>query len=365
MEDVNVPNFDELIDDVTQPQEPDLNQKPAEDPNQQPGTDPDKKPDSEPDTIDYSDNPLYSFLQTKGIKDPSKISFENEDGTTQEQDFNSLSPEEQLEILQEVTDPGLSEDEINTVNFLRKNRMSMQQVLDTYAKQKLDAYLKDNPDKVHQKSYTIDDYTDDDLYLVNLKRQYPSFTDDELLSKLEEAKKNEELYKKESEALRNTYKAQEDKEAADREQQQKQQLQDLQNTLMNAANEFNEIQLDYTDDNSDSLVVEDSDKQQMMSYLLDQDENGKSQLVKDLENPDALIELAWLRTQGAEVLSSVTKYWKGLLADERVKSKKLEAQIEKMTKKGDDTVIVPPANPKESANGDTGITSAWDNTDLL
>lgn len=36
-----------------------------------------------------------------------------------------------------------------------------------------------------------------------------------------------------------------------------------------------------------------------------------------------------------------------------------------MTKKGDDTVIVPPANPRESANGDAGITSAWDNTDLL
>ncbi len=365
MEDVHVDTFDDMLDDVNPAQEPDQNQESAEDSNQQSSSEPDNRSDADPDIADYSNNPLYSFLQTKGIKDPSKISFENEDGTTQEQDFNSLTPEEQLEILQEVTDPGLSEDEINTVNFLRKNRMSMQQALDSYAKQKLDAYLKDNPDKVHQKTYTVDDYTDDDLYLVNLKRQYPDFTDDELLSKLEEAKKNEELYKKESKTLRDTYKAQEDQEAADREQQQKQQLQDLQNTLMNAANEFNEIQLDYTDDNSDSLIVEDSDKQQMMSYLLDQDENGKSQLVKDLENPDALIELAWLRTQGAEVLSNVTKYWKGILADERAKYKKLEAQVEKMNKKGGDTVVIPPTNPKPSANGNVGITSAWDNTDLL
>lgn len=61
---------------------------------------------------------------------------------------------------------------------------------------------------------------------------------------------------------------------------------------MNAASSFNEIQLDYTDDTSDSLTVDDEDKQQMMSYILDQDADGKSQLVKDLEDPDRLIEIA-------------------------------------------------------------------------
>jgi|GEM_PF-5269024 len=36
-----------------------------------------------------------------------------------------------------------------------------------------------------------------------------------------------------------------------------------------------------------------------------------------------------------------------------------------MNKKGGDTVVVQPTTPKQSAKGDAGITSAWDNTDLL
>ena len=100
----------------------------------------------------------------------------------------------------------------------------------------------------------------------------------------------------------------------------------------------------------------------MISYILDQDANGKSQLVKDLENPDTLIELAWLRTQGAEVLSSVTKYWKETLAAARAENKKLQAQIDKLNKKNGSTVVVPKApHVKE----DTEAYSAWDNSGLI
>ena len=170
--------------------------------------------------------------------------------------------------------------------------MSMAQVMEAYAQQKLDAYLNEHPEDVHQKVYAIDDYTDDDLYLVDLKRRYPDFTDEEILSKLDEAKKNETLFQKETEILRNAYKAQEDQAEAERVQLEQQQAEDLRNNLIAAASNFNEVQLDYTDDESDSLVIEDEDKQQMISYILDQDADGKSQLVKDLENPDTLIELA-------------------------------------------------------------------------
>ena len=127
---------------------------------------------------------------------------------------------------------------------------------------------------------------------------------------------------------------------------------------MNAASNFNEIQLDYTDDTSDSLTVDDEDKQQMMSYILDQDAEGKSQLVRDLEDPDRLIELAWFSTQGAKALSELTKYWKGLLAESRSEVKKLEAKLEKASK--NNTVVVPPSSHKESKSG-----SAWDDSGLI
>ena len=370
MEDVRL-NFDDLLDNV-ESQEPTELEEPTELSEQEELEETEESEEleeseesEEPEESEapvFEGNALYSFLQTRGVKDPTKLVFSNEDGSTEEVDFATLTPEEQLDILQQVTDPGLTEDEINTVNYLRKHQMSMAQVMEAYAQQKLDAYLNEHPEDVHQKSYAIDDYTDDDLYLVDLKKRYPDFTDEEILSKLDEAKKNEDLFAKETEILRNAYKAQEDQAEAERVQLEQQQAEDLRNNLIAAASNFNEVQLDYTDDESDSLVIEDADKQQMISYILDQDADGKSQLVKDLENPDTLIELAWLRTQGAEVLSSVTKYWKETLAEARAENKKLQAQIDKLNKKNGSTVVVPKApHVKE----DTKAYSAWDNSGLI
>jgi hypothetical protein len=313
------------------------------------------------DIPDYKDNSLYSFLQSRGVSDPKKIQMKNEDGTVDEVDFGSLTPEEQLEILQAASDPGLTSEEIDTINLLRNNKMNLKQAMESYAQQMLDAYLSEHPEAVHQKNYQIDDYTDDDLYLVDLKMRYPDFTDEELLSKLDEAKANESLFKKEAEVLRNTYKAREDQAEADRVQREQQQAEDLRNNLVNAASNFNEVQLDYTDDQSDSLLIEDADKRQMISYILDQDENGKSQLVKDLEDPNSLIELAWLRTQGAEVLSNITKYWKNTLATERAENKKLRAQIEKINKKSNSSVVVPQPPTREKSSNK----SVWDNSGLI
>lgn len=350
-------NFDDLLDNNVAPQEPIEPQEPVE---PQEPTQPQEP--VEPQEPIFEGNALYSFLQTRGVKDPTKLVFNNEDGSTEEVDFGTLSLEEQLDILQQVTDPGLTKDEIDTVNYLRKNHMSLSQIMEAHAQQKLDAYLNEHPEAVHQKIYTIDDYSNDDLYIVDLKSRYPDFTDEEILSKLDEAKKNEDLFAKETEILRNTYKAQEDQAEADRVQLEQQQAEDLRNNLMEAANNFNEVQLDYTDAESDSLVIEDADKRQMISYILDQDADGKSQLVKDLEDPNTLIELAWLRTQGAEVLSSVTKYWKETLAASRAENKKLQAQIDKLNKKNGSTVVVPKApHVKE----DTKAYSAWDNSGLI
>ena len=125
-----------------------------------------------------------------------------------------------------------------------------------------------------------------------MKSKYPSFSDEELLSKLNTAKYDEDLFKKEVDVLRENYKAQEDQMLKDAELAEQQQYEDLQNNLLNAVSAFNEVSLDTKDSESDSLVIEDSDKRQILGYLLDQDKDGKSQFVKDIENPNTLIELA-------------------------------------------------------------------------
>lgn len=100
-----------------------------------------------------------------------------------------------------------------------------------------------------------------------------------------------------------------------------------------------------------------------MSYILDQDADGKSQLVKDLEDPDRLIELAWFSTQGAKVLSELTKYWKGLLSNERAENKKLQAKLDKLSKAEHSTVIRTPEKPEENKQISGG--SIWDNSGLI
>ena len=238
------------------------------------------------------DDAMTAFLKSKGIADPSKIQFENENGEIEDVDFNSLSREEQLTMIQELTDPGLSDHEVQVVNYLRQNRVTFDQVIDYFANQRLEEYLNEHPEDKHQKNYSIDDYNDDELYLADLKSKYPSFSDEELLSKLNIAKSDEDLFKKEVDILRESYKAQEDQMLKDAELAEQQQYEDLQNNLLNAVSAFNEVSLDTKDSESDSLVIEDSDKRQILGYLLDQDKDGKSQFVKDIENPNTLIELA-------------------------------------------------------------------------
>ncbi len=306
------------------------------------------------ETEEVEDDAMTAFLKTKGIADPTKIQFENESGEIEDVDFNSLSREEQLTMLQELTAPDLSEHEVGVINYLRQNRVTFDQVIDYFANQRLEEYLNAHPEDVHQQSYTIDDYSDDELYLADMKSKYPSFSDEELLSKLNIAKSDEDLFKKEVDVLRESYKAQEDQMLKDAELAEQQQYEDLQNNLLQAVSNFNEISLDTADVNSDSLVIEDADKHQMLAYLLNQDKDGKSQFVKDIENPATLIELAWYRTQGRNVIDGISQYWKDVLKSERKKIASLEKQLENT--KSNKTVIA----SKETKTNSPGRGLNWD-----
>jgi hypothetical protein len=149
------------------------------------------------------------------------------------------------------------------------------------------------------------------LYLADLKSKYPDFTDEELISKLDVAKLNEELFKKEASVLRNQYKEQEDQSRELEKQQEAQRNQDLQNNLIEAVNKFNTISIDDLEaTNEDHLVleVEESEKHNILNYLLTQDKDGKSQLVKDIEDPAKLIEIAYYMLYGKSNMTGITNY---------------------------------------------------------
>lgn len=271
--------------------------------------------DSKEETEDNNEPEEHSDFITKylneyGIANPSKLQFEDEEGKIVEKDFNSLTDEEKLNVFKELADPGYTDYEKQVVDYLRKNNATLDDIIAYYQQKAVEDYLNENPDKVWQRTYSIDEYTDDELYLADLKNKYPDFTDEELTSKLESAKLNEELFGKEVDAIRTSLKQQEDDEIKHQEEIEAQSYQELQNNLQAAMADFTEIVLDPEDNSQDalSLQIEDADRAVMLRYLLERDKDGKSQLVKDLENPKALIELAYYRTRERDNLTGLTRY---------------------------------------------------------
>jgi len=308
-------------------------------PNQDSDTKPDEEPTTEPQQ--QEDDLLTSYLKGYGIEDPSKIQFENENGEIEEVDFRTLPKEEQLTMLNELSNSAYTDYERNVINYLRQNNTDLQGVIDYFSNKAIEDYLAKNPDSAPQKSYKIDDYSDDELYIADLATKYPDFSEDELNAKLDAAKVNEELFKKEVDSLRTYYKQEETRQEEAAKQEEQLQYENLQNTLLNTVKNFNEIVLDQDDPNSDSLEIEDSDREQMMSYLLDLDKDGVSQFEKDLNDPAALIELAWLRTQGRNTLTGITQYWKKELADTRKELTKVKKELERYTKKETNSEVKP------------------------
>lgn len=301
---------------------------------------------------------ITTYLKEYGIADPSKLQFEDEDGKIVEKDFNTLTDEEKLTVLKELADPGYTDYEKQVVDYLRKNNATLDDVIEYYQKKAIEDYLNENPDQVHHRSYSIDEYSDDELYLADLKNKYPDFTDDELNSKLESAKLNEDLFGKEVSAIRASLKQQEEDEIKHQEEVEAQSYQELQNNLQAAMADFTEILLDPDDKSQDAMAlqIEDADRNVMLRYLLERDKDGKSQLVKDLEDPKALIELAYYRTRERDNLTGLTRYWKNILATERKEKASLQKELDKYKNKENNSSVVTqpkPRNQKPSTKAKT------------
>ena len=306
----------------------------------------------------------HQYLKDMGISDSKAIQFENEDGEIETVDFDTLDKDTQLTMLKELSDPGLSEHEIEVVNYLRRNNASFNDVIEYFAEQRLQEYLNANPDQIHQKHYSIDEYTNDELYLADLKNKYPDFTEEELLSELDAAKLNEDLFNKKTNAIRQQYKEIEDQQIKDQEQAEQMRYETLQKNITDAVINFKEVSIDPDPTSEDwrGIEIEDGDRQQILSYLLDQDQEGKSQLVKDIEDPKSLIELAWYRLYGQDLVHNVTKYWKGIVKEDRKKIVSLTKQVEKYKGNNTNTVVTPTPGEKSNSLTNKGFSlgDGWD-----
>ena len=92
-----------------------------------------KSEDDEGDYVKFEENDYINYLlSAKGV-DPHALLYEDEDGTEKTVNFYELSPEEQLNILNyNPTAHELEDDEIEVINFLRENNITLEEYTSTY-----------------------------------------------------------------------------------------------------------------------------------------------------------------------------------------------------------------------------------------
>lgn len=264
-------NDDELIFD-DEFDEIDSQEQPTQ---QQPVTE-ESKIDEEP-----TDDLTSEVLKLKGISDPSKIKFEDTTGAIIERDWNSLTKEEQLNILageiEETND--LDEQEIQLLNEIRQSGLSPQEYLSQFIPQE------------QPKVYDIDEFSDDELYALDLLQKAGSdISDEEITEALEAAKKNENLFKRTVDGLRTEYKRLQDEEEqriqSQQLEQQQQQYNIFANTIMNRVQNMDSFM-------GQPLELSQNETDNLLNFMLALDDNGVSEFGKALNNPEIFTKAAF------------------------------------------------------------------------
>lgn len=269
----------------------------------------DGKPDEgqpEPSN-DEKDDFITSLLKRNGINRHA-IQVENEDGEIEEIDFDELTDDEKLALYDQANESAISDDELKTLNYLRDKQMSLEDMIKWQREEAVKEYLS----QAQQPRYNVDNLSDDELYQFDLQDRYPEMTDEEITQELESAKTNEVLFKKKIDALRKEYKELEDEHnkavKAKEDQEAEQQFNQLAESLVNVARNTNELH---------DLVLEDEDKEAVLSFLLDRDANGQSQFYKLFSDPEKMFEMAWYARFGKEAFQNINDYYKSVIEKTR------------------------------------------------
>lgn len=275
--------------------------------------------DNDPDFLDNntedeendSSTALEDFLKSKGISDIHSIKFEGDNGNIEDVDWDNLSKEEQLNILsQDNTDPdtSLDDSEIDLINRIRLSGMSVEDYLALERQKGVSQYASQQQPQEYQ--YTVDDISDDELFMLDLQTKIDDISDEELMNALENAKANSTLYEKQIQGLRNEYKRLEDerneREQAIAQQESQERFQAFSNNIMNSIRGFNSIgDLD--------VSMEQADAEELAQFILGNDPAGVNYFAKALNDPDTLVRLAWFALHGEDVINSISDYYRNAI----------------------------------------------------
>ena len=291
-------NFDDTMFEVDEFDETPTQEK------QEPDPKPEKEGNQEtnpPSEEDQEDDLTTEVLKLRGISNPDKIKFEDESGAITERSWDSLTKEEQINILadqreHQETNNELAEDEIDLINAIRNSGMSVQDYIQTITPQ------INQPQDTNQ----FDAMSDEDLYAFDILNKVgnDNITDEELDAALEAAKANETLFKKTVDGLRQQYnRLQEEQKQNIANQQQavaQQRYQAFANVVNNQIDNFNSFA-------GQPIQLSNQDKDNLSEFMLALDEDGSSALGKALQDPRLLTKAAFWLLNEQELIAELQK----------------------------------------------------------
>lgn len=237
-------------------------------------------------------------LKIIGINDPQKIKFVDDTGAIVERSWDSLDREEQLNILvqkeQEPEQDALDDSEAELIKTIRESGMGVQEYLNS---------LQPEPPA---KEYQVESLTDEDLYALDLIEKIGSdnITDEEIVQAVEQAKQNEDLFKKTVEGLRKEYiRLQEDKEAQLVYQQEAKREEEYQKFATSIQNEIKGLSSFAGKD----LELSDDDIEDLSAFILDLDESGMSAFGKAMNDPALFTRAAFWILNEDKIVEELTK----------------------------------------------------------
>ena len=314
---------------------------------------------STPPSTGDEDDIITMLLKSRNIEDPTKIKFEDEEGNIQERDWNSLTKEEQFNILnsssEDSDDVRLGEAEIGLINQLRLNQMSPDEFIAYVKQQGANEYaqsLQDGP------SYKVDDLSDDELFIIDLQSRVEDITDEEAKIALDRAKQDQTLFEKQMKGIRDEYKQLEDErnKIASLEQQQADQenFELFKNSVIDSIQSLDKI-------GGLDIEMDDDDMNEIANFILSTDNAGVNYLAKALDDPQTLVRMAWFALKGDEAIDSIMEYFTDKIKE--VSQKKYEEGLKdgRAGKTAKSTVVVkPPKENKQTSRNQSGEISIND-----
>lgn len=261
---------------------------------------------SEPQPQDAEEDFVSSLLKSRGIKDITKIKFENEDGTVEEVDWNTLSIEDQLNIFNsssENLENQLDESEIQLISTIRNSGMTPAEYIQYIEQSGVDRYVQNSQQENY--AYNVDQYSDDDLYIFDLISR-TGITEEEAQDALERAKANEALFAKQMNAIRNEYiEAEKDQLMAAKHQQDQLDQERYNQFTQSIADQIDKFK-DFSGYNID---MDDEEMQELYEFITGFDAAGNNYFNKALTDPKVVVQMAYFALNGQRLIDDITEYF--------------------------------------------------------